>query len=131
MKLLFSSCLAACLLALCGCNAPSSTTNPPSTAGGPSGASEKYPSALYRAQPVYPSELKRTGGHGSALVEFIVDEHGNVTKPRVVRASDPAFGQVALDCIMKWRFSPGMKNGRAVSVRMQQPFEFDVRSSGR
>jgi hypothetical protein len=31
-----------------------------------------------------------------------------------------------LEAVMQWRFSPGMKNGRAVATRMQQTFPYKL-----
>jgi hypothetical protein len=41
-----------------------------------------------------------------------------------VRASHPGFVPAAVAAISGWKFYPGMKDGRSVNCRMQQPVAF-------
>jgi periplasmic protein TonB len=79
-----------------------------------------------RTRPVYPFEMRRSGRTGEVLLEFIVDPQGSVRDPVVIRATHPAFEQAALDAVMKWKFKPGKKAGKAVSTRMSQLFPFTL-----
>jgi protein TonB len=81
-----------------------------------------------RAQiaPAYPFEAKREGLAGDVLVEFTVNERGEVVNPRIVRSNSRVFEEPTLRAVSKWRFEPGRKNGRIVRFRMAQPVVFAV-----
>jgi len=84
------------------------------------------PSARFRAAPVYPFEAKREGLRGEVLVEFTVNERGEVLSPRVVSSSSPVFEQATLRAVSKWIFEPGRKDGRPVRFRMSVPVIFSL-----
>jgi protein TonB len=87
---------------------------------------DQQPVPRFRAQPVYPFEMKRQGVSADVLVEFICDVNGEVRDARVVTSNNPAFDSAALDAIYKWKFRAGKKGGRSVNARMQQPFVFSI-----
>ncbi len=82
------------------------------------------PVALKQDPPEYPQAARRDGREGEVVVEFIVDEAGEVHTPRIVRSSDPMFEAPALAAVADWKFKPGRLNGVAVPVRMQVPVAF-------
>ena len=83
------------------------------------------PKVLTRFDPIFPVDLLKQGASGDATVEFTVDSEGTVTNPKVFRATAPGFGQSCIECILKWKFAPGVKNGRAIDVRLRQDFAFE------
>ncbi len=87
---------------------------------------EKVPVATSRAAPRYPFEMKRLGVGGTALLRFIVDNRGNVSDVEVIRADREEFGKAAAEAMLRWKFSPGMKNGRRVNTRMEMPMTFSL-----
>ena len=87
---------------------------------------DKKPQVRYADSPRYPFEMQRQGINGTVVLNFIVDEKGNVRDPYEVSSSHREFVKPALDAIVKWRFSPGMKNGKAVTTRMQLPVAFKI-----
>jgi TonB family protein len=74
--------------------------------------------------PIYPTSLGRSGFHGEVYIKFTVDEHGNVTRPNVIRSSHPDFEAPVVEAILQWKFTPAMKNGQAVSMQMEVPIVF-------
>ncbi len=84
------------------------------------------PNARYRASPAYPFEARRTGLAGEVVVEFVVNERGEVVAPRVVRSSASVFDEPTLRAVARWKFEPGRKDGRPVSFRMSVPVVFNV-----
>ncbi|MBI3884431.1 MAG: TonB family protein [Opitutae bacterium] len=70
--------------------------------------------------PVYPDGPKKEKLNGQAIVEFIVGPDGRVTEAHLKSASDPRFGQPAVDAVMKWTFIPARFMGEA------QPSAMDV-----
>ena len=73
----------------------------------------------------YPQEAKEAGHQGRAIIQFIVDEEGNVLDPTVVRSSDHlALDNAAIEAIKQVQFEPGMQDGQPVKVQMVQPVVF-------
>jgi protein TonB len=91
-----------------------------------SGALDNAPRARFQAQPIYPFEEKRNGVAGEVLVDFEVDESGQVRNPRVVRSSARAFEEPTLRAVAKWRFEPGRRHGQIVAFRMNVPVIFSL-----
>ena len=88
---------------------------------------ERVPAVRRAVNPSYPGEALRDGREGSVVVEFIVDPEGNVREAHAVSSSDRVFEEAAVRAVSRWRFSPGIRGGRAVNTRMQQPVAFNLR----
>ena len=72
----------------------------------------------------YPETAKEAGIQGRVIVQFIVDEDGNVTNPKVIRGVHEALNQAALDAVTAQEFEPGKADGEAVKVQMSLPVTF-------
>lgn len=72
----------------------------------------------------YPEIARRAGIEGRVVVQFVIDEQGNVTDPQVVRSLGGGTDEAALEAIKKVRFTPGMQRGRPVKVRYTIPVQF-------
>lgn len=85
----------------------------------------------YRARPApdYPFSARQGGLEGEVVVEFDVDATGRVAAARVLRSTDRLFEEPAMRAVLKWRFEPGKKNGRAVAFRMAVPIVFSLENS--
>jgi protein TonB len=77
-------------------------------------------------QPAYPYEMSRAGITGDVTVEFIINTNGDVTQAQVMRSSHREFEVPAVQAVLKWKFKPGRKGGRAVNVRASQLIEFNL-----
>jgi TonB family protein len=89
------------------------------------GASNSAPQATYRVAPVVPLELReKSVERGSAVVEFVVDQSGNVIDAYVASTTHPSFGEAALQAILQWKFVPAMQGGKPVTTLMKLPFSF-------
>ena len=84
------------------------------------------PIALVQAQPYYPLEMKRLGQTGQVTVGFIIDTEGMPRDLYVMSSTDKAFEEPAMIAVSKWRFKPGIRNGRRVNTRMSVPINFDM-----
>jgi protein TonB len=87
---------------------------------------DQQPVLRHKVDPVYPFEMKRQGIGADVIVEFVCSASGEVMDPHIVKSTNHAFDNAAIDAILKWRFRPGKKGGRAVGARMQQPFSFSI-----
>jgi TonB family protein len=81
--------------------------------------------AVVTRSPIFPRSLLGHATRGDALVELLIDEEGNPRLPRIVSASEPAFGYSAVEAAALWRFAPPMSKGKAVVTRVRVPFRFD------
>lgn len=67
---------------------------------------DTYP-ALVKAAPKYPERLMRQGQEGWVLVEYSLNEAGEVVDPTVLRSSPKEeFDAAAIEAIKRWRYTP-------------------------
>ncbi len=72
----------------------------------------------------YPVIAKRAGIEGRVILQFIVDEQGRVTEPKVVRGIGGGCDEEALRALQTARFRPGTQRGKPVKVKMSLPMTF-------
>lgn len=79
------------------------------------------------APPVYPPNALRMRQSGWVVVSFTIDAEGRTTDVDVV-SSQPRriFDRAAMDAVSRYRFTPAMSNGVAVSSKRQQKIEFNL-----
>ncbi len=98
--------------------------------GGPGialhGELDRTPRTRFQGAPIYPPEARRDGRSGVVVVEFVVDETGAVTAPRVAHSTDRGFEDAALRAVARWRFEPGRRHGAVVRFRMAVPIHFSL-----
>ncbi len=84
------------------------------------------PGIMTRTEPEYPEVAARRFLSGRVVVRLYIGEGGEVEKVNVVSAEPPGyFDDAAVRAFLASRFSPGMKNGRAVKVQMTLEVSFD------
>jgi TonB family protein len=92
--------------------------------GGSKGLDERL-TPVYRVPPTYPGSLRANGSPaGKAEISFIIDRDGRARLPRIVSASDPAFGWAAATAVAQWVFKAPVRNGQHVDVTARIPFDF-------
>ncbi|MDX2185550.1 MAG: energy transducer TonB [Opitutaceae bacterium] len=79
-----------------------------------------------QAKPTYPYDLKRSGITGSVNVEFIIDQNGTVIDAWPTKSTHREFEQPAVQAVLKWKFRPGKKGGKAVKVRAARAIQFNL-----
>lgn len=60
--------------------------------------------------PEYPEEMKSKKLHGLCVLSVVVDAVGLPRDVRVVKQSEPAMDQSAIDTVKTWRFQPALKD---------------------
>ena len=78
---------------------------------------------------VYPAEAIQKGISGKVFVTFVVDENGNVIRPKVVRGVDPILDKAAFELIKsspRW-FKPGSQRGIKVKVAYTFPLKYELK----
>lgn len=76
----------------------------------------------------YPDAARRAGIEGRVIIQFIVDENGNVTDPVVVRGIGGGCDEAAIEAIRSVEWTPGRQRGRAVRVQFQLPVMFRLQN---
>jgi len=87
---------------------------------------DQIPVPRYQSKPVYPFEQRRQGVTGEVVVGFIVNVNGEVQDAYSVRSTQREFESNAIQAVMKWKFRPGKRGGKAVNTRMQVPIVFSI-----
>ena len=86
---------------------------------------DEPPRPIVQLRPQYPPQARLRQQEGYVTVEFVVNTDGSVDSPAVIDAQPrDTFDQAALRAVARWRFSPGMRGGEAVAVRVRQRVEF-------
>jgi protein TonB len=77
--------------------------------------------------PVFPREAELRGEHGAVIVVIHVSETGQAVAADVARSSGHALlDQAAVDAVLKWRFRPALKDGKAIPFDMPMRFIFEA-----
>jgi TonB family protein len=85
---------------------------------------DAQPQLVAQPPPTFPSTLIGQVAKGQAVVEFFIDHDGNVQLPRIVSATDPAFGYAAAQGVAAWKFAPLTSHGKPADVRAKVPIDF-------
>jgi TonB family protein len=73
----------------------------------------------------YPEEAKQTRTEGTVYVSFIVDEHGKVQNPVVLKDIGHHCGEAALRVLAEMPlWEPGLQDGQKVKVKLNLPVQF-------
>ncbi len=75
----------------------------------------------------YPEIAKKAGVEGTVIVQFVVDENGNVRDPVVIKGVGAGLDEEALRVVKMLKFKPGMQRGKPVRVRMALPIRFELK----
>lgn len=72
----------------------------------------------------YPQFAKKAGIEGRVIVQFVVNEQGNVVNPQVIRGVHKMLDEAAVEAVKKQKFKPGKQRGEPVKVQMSLPVTF-------
>ena len=87
------------------------------------------PIVIQQVKPQYTADAMRAKVQGSVWLECVVLPDGSVGDVRVTRSLDQLFGldQEAIAAARRWRFKPGMTNGKPVPVAITIELTFTLR----
>lgn len=88
------------------------------------GRADGPPTPFIGPSPEYPPGLQKTNTKGNTVIRLRVRANGAVLDPEVLEATDPAFGEAAVESLRQWRFLPRIKSGRAIEATVQMPIDF-------
>ena len=80
------------------------------------GGGVSAPVPIFKPEPEYSEEARKLKWQGSVLLSIIVDENGVPQNIKVVHSLGLGLDQKAIEAVQKWRFKPGLKDGKPVPV---------------
>jgi TonB family protein len=84
------------------------------TAVGVGGVSQ--PAVIQKVDPEYTEKARNAKLSGTVTLAIIVDADGQARDIHVVKALGMGLDEKAVESVKKWRFRPGMKDGKPVNV---------------
>lgn len=78
------------------------------------------------ANTIYPLVADRNGEEGNVVVNFQVDENGQVSNISVLNSGGRMFDQSAIDAVTSTKWHPAMQNGEPIAVVYSQEFNYRV-----
>lgn len=102
----------------------------PDCAAGDKGCSQSKMFAFIRQNMKYPKTAAKAGTEGTAYVEFTIDKTGKLVEANLKKDVADGCGAEALRVVKEMakagNWSPGKKDGKAVSVKMVLPLKFKL-----
>jgi len=90
-----------------------------SIAGGSTWAQEVFYPGNAVTLPTVVREVHLMGTADATVgIDCVVNADGTVGSATVVSSPNPILNDAAVRALRKWRFSPGVKNGQSVAVRI-------------
>jgi len=75
------------------------------------------PSVIQKVEPEYSEEARKAKFQGTVILFVVVDEKGNPRDLKVIRPLGLGLDQKAIEAVEKWKFRPGMRDGKPVAVQ--------------
>ncbi len=88
------------------------------------GGGVSAPTLLSKVEPEYSEEARKAKHQGVVLLYVEVDPSGKATNIRVLHSLGLGLDEKAIEAVRKWRFKPGVKDGRPVTVQAQIEVNF-------
>jgi len=71
---------------------------------------------LFKVEPEYSEEARRAKYQGVVVLYAEIGRDGRARNLRVTRSLGLGLDEKAIEAVAKWRFRPGYKDGRPVTV---------------
>lgn len=81
------------------------------------GGGVSAPTVIYKVEPEYSEEARRSRFQGTVVLQIVVDERGNPRDFQVIQPLGLGLDQKAIEAVRLWKFNPGKKDGRPVAVQ--------------
>jgi TonB family protein len=82
------------------------------------------PQIVHRVEPSYSLKSLQSKPDGSVVLDAVILEDGTAKIVRVIRSLGWELDEVAVNALKEWRFSPAIKDGAPVRVRMNIAVNF-------
>jgi TonB family protein len=74
------------------------------------------PALVFKVEPEYSEEARKAKYQGTVVLYVEVDPSGRAKNLRVIRSLGLGLDEKAIEAVNKWRFRPGYKDGKPVTV---------------
>jgi protein TonB len=88
------------------------------------GGDSTAPRPIYAPNPEYSKEARKAQLQGSVTLSAVVAADGTVHDVKVVRPLGKGLDEKAIEAVQHWRFTPAMKNGQPIDVRISLVVNF-------
>jgi protein TonB len=87
------------------------------------------PKLVKKVEAVYTQEAKDAHIEGTVILSTVVRPDGSTSDVAVSRSLDTTYGLdgQAVNALRQWKFDPGMKDGKAVAVRVSVEITFTLK----
>lgn len=82
----------------------------------PVGPGPTFPVLTSQVKPEYAEQARKAKYSGMVTLNIEVDSSGNVTSARIVKSLGMGLDEKAVEAVTQWKFKPGTKDGKPVSV---------------
>jgi len=82
------------------------------------------PVELYKKEPEYSEEARKAKYQGTVVLYIEVDPSGRAVNPRVLRSLGLGLDEKAMEAVKQWKFKPGYRDGKPVTVAAQIEVNF-------
>ncbi|HYL78401.1 MAG TPA: TonB family protein [Bryobacteraceae bacterium] len=85
------------------------------------------PRVIYKVEPQYTEQARNARFEGTVILFVVITPDGHATEIKVLRPLGMGLDQAAIDCVKKWKFRPGLKEGNPVPVQATIEVNFRIR----
>ena len=82
------------------------------------------PRVIHKADPEYTPEALEAKLVGEVILSLVVDTEGTPTEIKLIKGLGKGLDEKAVECLQKWRFKPGMRNGEPVPIKATVEINF-------
>lgn len=86
---------------------------------------DAIPTPIELVRPLYPETYVGSGIEGDVVIEFYIDENGDVRLPAVLEHNGIDFAATAVEAVRQWKFEPPMRDNKRVTAVAMQQFHFN------
>jgi len=80
------------------------------------GGGVSAPILLHKEEPEYSEEARKAKHQGTVMLYVQIDPSGRAINVRVIKSLGLGLDEKAIEAVQKWKFAPGKKDGKAVTV---------------
>jgi periplasmic protein TonB len=80
------------------------------------GGGVSAPVLISKTEPEYSEEARKAKHQGTVMLYVQIDPSGHATNIKVVKSLGLGLDEKAVEAVQKWKFSPGKKDGKPVTV---------------
>jgi TonB family protein len=99
-------------------------TIPPAAGTERVGGGVTGPTLIHKVEPAYSEEARHAGVEGTVRLYVQINPEGKAVNMRVLHSLGGGLDEKAMEAVAQWRFNPGMKDGKPVTVEAQIEVNF-------